>query len=73
MQYGQICALNFLQLSAFVGLIEMSRILLCFILTLNVANALPLDVLQRLMPTVGIGILVYETEITKLKKMAFIF
>jgi hypothetical protein len=66
-QCGESCALLFWQLLAFVGRIEISRILLCLILTLNVANALPLDALQRLMPAVGIP--VYETEITKLKNL----
>jgi hypothetical protein len=63
-QYGQNCASTFWQLSNF---------LICLLLTLYVANALPLAEYQRLMPAVGIGKLVYETEITKLRKIAIIF
>jgi hypothetical protein len=44
-------ALPFWKPSAFVCRIEISEILNCFILTLTVANALPLHALRRLMPS----------------------
>ena len=52
-------ALPFWKLSAFVCRIEISEILNCFV-DLNVATALPLDALRRLMPSAGI--LVYSME-----------
>jgi hypothetical protein len=50
----QSCAIPFWRLPALVGQTEISGVLLCVLLTLNFANGLPLDSLQRLLPAAGI-------------------
>jgi hypothetical protein len=46
--------------SSFMYQIEISEILVCFMLTVNIAATLPVGAFWQLMPSVGI--LVYEME-----------